>query len=99
VDSIVLDFFAGPGTTAHAVLDLNVRENSHRKFICVQLPEKIAVKHEAFKAGYKTITDLTKERMRRVCQQFQAQMPPQNGSTLRSLDIGYKWLRLEKSGV
>lgn len=65
-DFIILDFFAGSATTAHAVLDLNKQDNGNRKFIMVQLPEPCAEDSEAFKAGYKTIADIGKERIRRV---------------------------------
>lgn len=65
-NDIILDFFSGSCTTAHAVLDLNKEDNGNRKFICVQLPEKCAEKSEAYKAGYKTIADIGKERIRRV---------------------------------
>lgn len=63
---IVLDFFAGSGTTAHAVMELNGVDRGKRKFICVQLPEPCKEKSEAFKAGYKTIADIAKERIRRA---------------------------------
>lgn len=63
---IVLDFFAGSGTTAHAVLDLNKQDGGNRKYICVQLPELTEEKSEAYKAGYKTIADISKERIRRA---------------------------------
>src|SRR5690606_23321787 len=65
-NDIVLDFFAGSGTTAQAVLELNKEDGGNRKFILVQLPEKIAEDSEAYKAGYKTIADICKERIRRV---------------------------------
>ena len=65
-DSIVLDFFAGSGTTAHAVLDINKKDGGNRKFILVQLPEQCEKTSEAGKAGYSTITEITKERVRRV---------------------------------
>ena len=65
-DSIVLDFFAGSGTTAHAVMQMNKEDGGHRKFICVQLPEPCDEKSEAYKAGYKTIADIAKERIRRA---------------------------------
>ena len=65
-DGIVLDFFAGSCTTAHAVLDLNAEDCGKRKFICVQMPEACDEKSEARKAGYKTIADIGKERIRRV---------------------------------
>ena len=66
INDIILDFFAGSCTTAHAVLDLNKEDNGNRKFICVQLPEKCDENSEAFKAGYKTIAEIGKERIRRV---------------------------------
>lgn len=65
-DNIVLDFFAGSGTTAQAVLELNKEDGGNRKFILVQLPEKVDENSEAFKAGYKTIAEISKERIRRV---------------------------------
>ena len=65
-DGIVLDFFAGSGTTAHAVMDLNKEDLGNRKYICVQLPELCDEKSEAYKAGYKTIADISKERIRRA---------------------------------
>ena len=65
-DSIILDFFAGSGTTAQAVLELNKEDGGNRKFILVQLPEKCDENSEAYKAGYKTIADIAKERIRRV---------------------------------
>ncbi len=65
-EDIILDFFAGSGATAHAVMDLNKEDAGNRKCICVQLPELIEEKSEAFKAGYKTIADISKERVRRA---------------------------------
>jgi adenine-specific DNA-methyltransferase len=65
-DDIILDFFAGSGTTAQAVLELNKEDGGNRKFILVQLPEKTAEDSEAYKAGYLTIADICKERIRRV---------------------------------
>ncbi|MCQ2270071.1 MAG: DUF559 domain-containing protein [Bacteroidales bacterium] len=65
-DSIILDFFAGSGTTAHAVMQLNKEDGGHRKFICVQLPEPCDEKSEAYKAGYNTIAEIAKERIRRA---------------------------------
>ncbi len=72
-DDIILDFFAGSCTTAHAVLDLNKEDGGNRKFIMVQLPEPCDEKSEAFKAGYKTIADIGKERIRRVIKKIAAQ--------------------------
>ncbi len=79
---IVLDFFAGSCTTAHAVMKLNKEDGGNRRFIMVQLPEKCGEKTEAFKAGYKTIADIGKERIRRAAQQLG------DTSGLRVLKIG-----------
>ena len=65
-DSIILDFFSGSATTAHAVMQLNAEDGGHRRFICVQLPEKTDEQSEAYKAGYKTICEIGKERIRRA---------------------------------
>jgi len=70
-DDIVIDFFAGSGTTAQAVLELNKGDGGNRKFILVQLPEKCEESSEAFKAGYKTIADISKERVRRVIKKLE----------------------------
>src|SRR5690606_23775982 len=69
-EDLILDFFAGSGTTAQAVLELNKEDGGNRKFILVQLPEKIAEDSEAYKAGYKTIADICKERIRKVIQKM-----------------------------
>lgn len=69
-DSLVLDFFSGSATTAHAVMQLNAEDGGHRKFIMVQLPEACDEKSEAYKAGYKTICDIGKERIRRAGQKI-----------------------------
>ena len=65
-NDLILDFFAGSGTTAHAVMQLNKEDGGHRKFICVQLPEPCDEKSEAYKAGYNTIAEISKERIRRA---------------------------------
>ena len=65
-NDIILDFFAGSATTAHAVMELNKEDEGNRKFICVQLPEPCDEKSEAYKAGYKTIAEISKERIRRA---------------------------------
>lgn len=75
-DLIILDFFAGSGTTAHAVLNLNNEDGGNRKFILVQLPEKTDENSEAFKAGYKTIADISKERIRRVIKKIEEERKP-----------------------
>jgi adenine-specific DNA-methyltransferase len=80
-DDIILDFFAGSGTTAQAVLELNKEDGGNRKFILVQLPEKTAEDSEAYKAGYKTISDICKERIRRVINKLTEDHPePVEGS-------------------
>ena len=71
-DEIILDFFAGSGTTAHAVLDLNEKDKGNRKFICVQIPEETNEKSEAYKAGHKTISKISRERIRRVLKQLES---------------------------
>jgi len=73
-DSIVLDFFAGSGTTAHAVMDLNSADGGNRKCISVQLPELTDEKSEAYKAGYKTIAEISKERIRRAGKKIQEEI-------------------------
>ena len=65
-DDIVLDFFSGSGTTAHAVAELNAEDGGNRRWICVQLPELTDEKSEAYKAGYHTIADIARERIRRA---------------------------------
>ena len=72
-DDIILDFFAGSATTAHAVMAQNKEDNSNRKWILVQLPEKVDEKSEAYIAGYKTIADIAKERIRRAAKKLDAQ--------------------------
>jgi len=71
---IVLDFFAGSGTTAHAVMDLNKKDGGTSKYICVQLPEPCEEKSIAYKAGYKTIADISKERIRRAGKKIQEEI-------------------------
>jgi len=73
-DDIILDFFAGSGTTAHAVMNLNREDGGNRKYICVQLPELCDEKGEAHKAGYKTIADVSKERIRKACEKIQEEI-------------------------
>ena len=69
-DSLILDFFSGSATTAHAVMQLNSEDGGNRKFIMVQLPEKTDEKSEAYKAGYKNICEIGKERIRRAGKQI-----------------------------
>jgi len=96
---IILDFFSGSGTTAHAILDLNKQDNGNRKFIMVQLPEKCDEKSEAFKAGYKTIAEIGKERIRRVIRKIKADMQSKldvDGATGKQ-DLGFKVFKLQQS--
>ncbi|WP_052019203.1 site-specific DNA-methyltransferase [Pelistega indica] len=86
-DSLVLDFFAGSGTTAHAVMQLNAEDGGNRKFIMVQLPELTDEKSEAYKAGYKTIAEISKERIRRAGAQIAAQHSTAQHSTAQHSTI------------
>lgn len=95
-DSIILDFFSGSGTTAHAVMQLNAEDGGHRKFIMVQLPEKTDEKSEAYKAGYKNICEIGKERIRRAGKKIKEDA----GLTAPAdLDIGFRCLRLDESNM
>ena len=96
-NDIVLDFFAGSCTTAHAVLDLNKQDNGTRKFICVQLPEKCDEKSEAFKAGYKTIADIGKERIRRVIKKIKDSENGKLPFEKTKQDLGFKVFKLQTS--
>lgn len=94
-DAIVLDFFAGSGTTAQAVLEQNNEDSGNRKFILVQLPELTEEDSEAYRAGYKTIADIAKERIRRVVKKIQEENKgtPKEKNT----DLGFKAFKLDKS--
>ena len=95
-DSIILDFFSGSATTAHAVMQLNAEDGGHRKFIMVQLPEKTDEKSEAYKAGYKNICEIGKERIRRAG----CKIKEDAGLTAPAdLDIGFRCLRLDESNM
>jgi len=94
-NSIVLDFFAGSATTAHAVLQLNAEDNGNRKFILVQLPEPCNVNSEAFKAGYKTIAEIGKERIRRAGKKIKEENP----ITTHNLDIGFRVFKIDTSNM
>ena len=83
-NDLILDFFAGSGTTAHAVMQLNAEDKGNRRFICVQLPEKTDEKSEAFKTGYQTIFDITKARIEKAAAKIQAENPDYSG------DLGFK---------
>ncbi len=95
---LILDFFAGSATTAHAVLDLNRQDKGNRKFILVQLPEPCAPESEAFKAGYKTIADIGKERIRRVINKLNTEEEGKlDLDNAGKQDRGFKVLKLDKS--
>lgn len=95
-EGIFLDFFAGSSTTAHAIMKLNCEDNGHRKFIMVQLPEKTDKKSEAYKAGYKNICEIGKERIRRAGRKIKEDA----GLTAPAdLDIGFRCLRLDESNM
>lgn len=97
-NGIVLDFFAGSATTAHAVLDLNKQDNGNRKFILVQLPEPCAPDTEAYKAGYKTIADIGKERIRRVISKLNAEDEGKlDLDQSKTQDRGFRVMKLHNS--
>lgn len=93
--SIIIDFFSGSATTAHAVMQLNAEDGGKRKFIMVQLPEKTDEKSEAFKAGYKNICEIGKERIRRAGEQIKGEA----GLNGQDLDIGFRVLKLDSSNM
>lgn len=102
-DSVILDFFSGSATTAHAVMQLNAEDGGHRKFIMVQLPEPCDEKSEAYKAGYKNICEIGKERIRRAGEKILKEQLANNNSTLNSpnskLDIGFRVLKLDSTNM
>lgn len=113
-DSLILDFFAGSSTTAHAVMQLNAEDGGNRRFIMVQLPEKCDEKSEAAKAGYKTIAEISKERIRRAGKKIKEEMAAKQtsasstgqGSLLdaaklvaSSLDTGFRVLKVDSSNM
>ena len=94
-NSIILDFFSGSATTAHAVMQLNAEDGGNRKFIMVQLPELTDEKSEAYKAGYKNICEIGKERIRRAGRKIKADSP----LTTQNLDVGSRVLKLDSSNM
>lgn len=94
-DSVVLDFFSGSASTAHAVMSKNAEDGGHRKFIMVQLPEKTGEKSEAYKAGYKTICEIGKERIRRAGKKIKEDSP----LTTQDLDTGFRVLKCDTSNM
>lgn len=94
-DSIILDFFSGSATTAHAIMQLNAEDGGNRKFIMVQLPEVCDTKSEAYKAGYKNICEIGKERIRRAGKKIKEENPQQT----QNLDTGFRVLKLDSSNM
>ena len=96
-NSIILDFFSGSATTAHAVMQLNAEDGGNRKFIMVQLSEKTDEKSEAYKAGYKNICEIGKERIRRAGKKIKEENADKEG--VDKLDIGFRVLKLDSSNM
>lgn len=94
-DTIILDFFSGTATTAHAAMQLNAEDGGKRKFIMVQLPELCDEKSEAYKAGYKNICEIGKERIRRAG----VKIKQEQGLKAQNLDIGFRVLKLDTSNM
>lgn len=92
---VILDFFSGSSTTAHAVMQLNVEDGDNRQFIMVQLPEPTDRKSEAYKAGYKNICEIGKERIRRAGDKIKAEA----GDKAADLDTGFKVFKLDSSNL
>lgn len=93
--SLILDFFSGSATTAHAIMKLNAEDSGKRKFIMVQLPEVCAEDSEAYKAGYKNICEIGKERIRRAGKKIKEENP----LTTQNLDIGFRVLKCDSSNM
>jgi adenine-specific DNA-methyltransferase len=94
-NAIILDFFSGSATTAHAVMQLNAEDGGNRKFIMVQLPEPCDEKSEAYKAGYKTVAEIGKERIRRAGRKILEEHPEAAGK----LDIGFRVLKVDSTNM
>ena len=95
MNTVILDFFAGSATTAHAVMQLNAEDGGNRKFIMVQLPEPCDENSEAFKSGYKNIAEIGKERIRRAGRKIKEE----NATTAPDLDIGFRVLKVDSSNM
>lgn len=96
-NSLILDFFSGSATTAHATFQLNAEDKGNRKFIMVQLPEPLDEKADAFKVGYKTISDVSKERIRRAGKKIKEENAGKEG--IENLDIGFRVLKIDTSNM
>lgn len=98
-DDIILDFFSGSATTAHAVMQLNAEDGGNRQFIMVQLPEVCDEKSEAYKAGYKNICEIGKERIRRAGKKILEENNQMTLEDKEQLDIGFKVFKLDSSNL
>jgi adenine-specific DNA-methyltransferase len=106
-NSIILDFFSGSSSTAHAVMNLNLNDNGNRKFIMVQIPEATNQTSEAYKAGYKNICEIGKERIRRAGEKIKEELTIDNvqlkmveeKKDIKNLDIGFKVFKLDSSNI
>lgn len=96
-NDIILDFFSGSATMAHAVMNLNAEDGFNRKYICVQLPEKTEPNSVANKAGYQTICEIGKERIRRAGEKIKEESKGKEG--IENLDIGFKVFKLDSSNL
>ena len=96
-NATILDFFSGSATTAHAVMQLNAEDGGNRKFIMVQLPEKTDEQSEAYKAGYKNICEIGKERIRRAGKKIKEENKDKEG--IEKLDTGFRVLKLDSSNM
>ena len=94
---LILDFFAGSGTTAHAVLGLNEQDGGNRRFVLVQMPEPVEEKSEAFKAGYRTIADITRARLQKVSSKIAASRAGKLALNGPTPDLGFRAYRLDYS--
>lgn len=92
-DSVILDFFSGSATTAHAVMQLNAEDGGNRKFIMVQLPEKCSFDSEAYKVGYKNICDIGEERIRKAGRKIKEETPDAN------IDVGFRVFKIDSSNM
>lgn len=96
-DAIILDFFSGSATTAHAVMQLNAEDGGNRKYIMVQIPEETEENSEAYKAGYKNICEIGKERIRRAAKKIKEDFKDKEG--IENLDTGFRVLKLDTSNM
>ena len=96
-DNIILDFFSGSGTTAHAVMQLNAEDGGNRQWICIQLPEQTSEKSEAFKAGYANIADIARERIRRAGTKIRTDFADKLAEREKPLDLGFRSYSVSES--